>query len=110
MQINIKGHNVELTESMQEYVNTKFQKLEKFFSHINNVHVILRVEKQQHTAEATLHVNQGDIHAVCDENNMYAAIDGLVDKLVRQLSKHKEKLNSHKEKPSNVKENLSNHE
>lgn len=95
MQINIKGHHVELTDSLQEYVNSKFQKLERFFEHITNVHVILKLEKVNHIAEATLHVSQGDIHATADEENMYAAIDSLVDKLVRQLTKHKEKLNSH---------------
>ncbi|GEA52501.1 ribosomal subunit interface protein [Vibrio inusitatus NBRC 102082] len=95
MQINIKGHHVELTESLQEYVDTKFQKLERFFEHITNVHVILKLEKVNHIAEATLHVSQGDIHATAEEENMYAAIDALVDKLVRQLTKHKEKLSNH---------------
>lgn len=66
MQINIAGQNVELTDSLREYVNTKFQKLERFFEHINNVHVVLKLEKVQHVAEATLHVNQGDIHAHSD--------------------------------------------
>ncbi|WED21524.1 ribosome hibernation promoting factor [Vibrio sp. JC009] len=95
MQINIKGHHVDLTDSMQDYVHSKFQKLERFFDHITNVHVILRVEKLNHIAEATLHVSQGDIHATAEDDNMYASIDALVDKLVRQLNKHKEKLSSH---------------
>ena len=92
MQINIQGHHVDLTDSMQDYVNSKFQKLERFFDHINQVHVVLKVEKITQIAEATLHLNQG---ASADDENMYAAIDSLVDKLVRQLNKHKEKLNSH---------------
>ena len=95
MQININGHHVDLTDSMQDYVNEKFQKLERFFEHINNVHVVLKVEKLRQIAEATLHVNQAEIHASADDENMYAAIDSLVDKLVRQLNKHKDKLNAH---------------
>lgn len=95
MQINITGHHVELTDALSEYVNTKFQKLERFFEHINNTHVVLRVEKLQQIAEATLHVNHGEIHASSQNENMYASIDDLVDKLARQLSKHKEKLSSH---------------
>ncbi|MDN2482157.1 ribosome hibernation promoting factor [Vibrio astriarenae] len=95
MQINLNGHHVDLTDSLQDYVNTKFEKLERFFDHINNVHVVLRVEKNRQIAEATLHVNQGDIHATAEDESMYAAIDSLVDKLVRQLNKHKEKLSSH---------------
>lgn len=95
MQINITGHHVDLTDALNEYVNNKFQKLERFFEHINNCHVVLRVEKVQQIAEATLHVNQGEIHASSQNENMYASIDDLVDKLARQLSKHKEKLSSH---------------
>ncbi|MDA0148521.1 ribosome hibernation promoting factor [Vibrio sp. LaRot3] len=95
MQINIQGHHVDLTDSMQDYVNEKFQKLERFFDHINNVQVVLKVEKLRQIAEATLHINQGEIHASADEESMYAAIDSLTDKLVRQLNKHKEKLHSH---------------
>ncbi|SHF38430.1 ribosome hibernation promoting factor [Vibrio gazogenes] len=95
MQININGHHIDLTDSMQDYVHSKFDKLERFFDHINSIQVILRVEKLQQIAEATLHVNQGEIHATAEDENMYAAIDNLVDKLVRQLNKHKEKLSSH---------------
>lgn len=95
MQININGHHIDLTDSMQDYVHSKFDKLERFFDHISNVQVILRVEKLQQIAEATLHVSQGEIHATAENENMYAAIDTLVDKLVRQLNKHKEKLSSH---------------
>lgn len=65
------------------------------FDHINSIQVVLKVEKIHQIAEATLHVNQGEIHASSDDENMYAAIDSLVDKLVRQLNKHKEKLHSH---------------
>lgn len=95
MQINIQGHHIDLTDSMQDYVHSKFDKLERFFDHINHVQVILRVEKLRQIAEATLHINQAEIHAHADDENMYAAIDSLVDKLVRQLNKHKEKLSSH---------------
>ncbi|MBM7038008.1 ribosome hibernation promoting factor [Vibrio ulleungensis] len=95
MQINIKGHHVDLTDSMQEYVDSKFAKLERFFEHITNVHVVLKVEKLNQIAEATLHVAQGEIHASAESDSMYAAIDSLVDKLVRQLNKHKEKLSNH---------------
>ncbi|SMY17188.1 ribosome hibernation promoting factor [Photobacterium aquimaris] len=95
MQINITGHHVDVTDSLREYVSTKFEKLERFFDKINNVQVILNVEKLQQIAEATLHINAGEIHAKADSENMYAAIDELTDKLVRQLNKHKDKLNSH---------------
>ncbi|RCU49849.1 MULTISPECIES: ribosome hibernation promoting factor [Corallincola] len=95
MQINLTGHHVEVTDSLREYVDGKFSKLERHFDHINNVHVILNVEKLTQKAEATLHLNGGEIFANAEHRDMYAAIDSLIDKLDRQVIKHKEKLNAH---------------
>ncbi|MFC6441154.1 ribosome hibernation promoting factor [Bowmanella sp. JS7-9] len=95
MQINLSGHHVEITDSLRNYVDTKFEKLERHFDHINNVYVILNVEKLNQKAEATLHVNGGEIFATSEHSDMYAAIDSLIDKLDRQVIKHKEKLNRH---------------
>ncbi len=95
MQINLTGHHVEITDALRNYVDTKFEKLERHFDHINNVHVILNIEKLSQKAEATLHVNGGEIFANSEHTDMYAAIDGLIDKLDRQVIKHKEKLLRH---------------
>lgn len=95
MQINLTGHHVEITDSLRDYVETKFTKLERHFDHINNVHVILNVEKLNQKAEATLHLDGGEVFATSEHNHMYAAIDGLIDKLDRQVIKHKEKIKRH---------------
>jgi putative sigma-54 modulation protein len=95
MQLNLTGRHVEITDSLRDYVNNKFAKLERHFDHINNVHVILDVEKLVQKAEATLHVNGGELFASTEHQDMYAAIDGLIDKLDRQVIKHKEKLTRH---------------
>lgn len=95
MQINITGQHMDLTSSLRSYVENKFERLERHFEHITNIHVILSVEKERQKAEATLHVNRGNLFAESEQENMYAAIDGLVDKLDRQLKKHKEKLSNH---------------
>ena len=95
MQINLTGHHIDITEALRDYVDTKFAKLERHFDHINNVHVILKVEKTDQIAEANLHVNGGEIFADAKHEDMYAAIDGLIDKLDRQVIKHKEKLKKH---------------
>ncbi len=95
MQLNLTGRHVEITDSLKDYVNTKFAKLERHFDHINNVHVILDVEKLSQKAEATLHVNGGELFASTQHQDMYAAIDSLIDKLDRQVIKHKEKLARH---------------
>jgi len=91
MQLNISGHHVELTPALKDYVNEKLSKLERHFDHISNCQVTLGVEKVRHMAEATLHIIGGEVHAKAEEDDMYAAIDSLVDKLDRQILKHKEK-------------------
>ena len=95
MQINLTGHHVDITDSLRNYVDTKFEKLERHFDHINNVHVILNVEKLSQKAEATMHLNGGEVFANSEHTDMYAAIDSLIDKLDRQVIKHKEKLKRH---------------
>ena len=95
MQINLSGHHVEVTSSLREYVNTKFAKLERHFDNINNVYVVLTVEKLNQTAEATLHLNGGEVFASSQHDDMYAAIDALIDKLDRQVLKHKGKMTQH---------------
>ncbi|MCV6591067.1 MAG: ribosome-associated translation inhibitor RaiA [Marinobacterium sp.] len=96
MQINITGHHVELTEALSEYVHTKFEKLERHFDNITNVQVTLSVDKQRQQAEADMHLAGAQIFASHDHDNMYASIDGLIDKLDRQIIRHKEKLKAHK--------------
>jgi len=91
MQINMTGHHVDITESLKDYVHEKFERLERHFDQINNVHVILSIEKLRQIAEANMHINGGEIFANSEDSDMYASIDSLVDKLDRQLIKHKEK-------------------
>ena len=95
MQINLTGHHVEITDSFRNYVDTKFSKLERHFDHISNVHVILNVEKLNQKAEATMHLSGAEVFASSENTDMYAAIDSMVDKLDRQVIKHKEKLKKH---------------
>ncbi len=92
MQLNLTGHHVEITDALRTYVEEKIQRIERHFDHVTNIHVVLSVEKLQQRAEATLHVSGGDIFADDTQEDMYAAIDGLVTKLDRQVLKHKEKL------------------
>ncbi len=96
MQINITGHQLDLTPSLRAYVENKFKRLRRHSEHINHTHVILSIEKARQRAEATVQVNRGSLFAEEQHEDMYAAIDGLIDKLDRQLKKHKEKLSNHR--------------
>lgn len=95
MQINLTGHHVDITPSLRDYVTGKMDRLERHFDHVTDVHVILSVEKLRHKAEATIHISGGNLFADATEEDMYAAVDALVDKLDRQIKKHKEKLTDH---------------
>jgi putative sigma-54 modulation protein len=95
MQLNVSGHHIEVTESLRGYVENKIEKIERHFDLVSDVHCILTVEKLQHKAEATVKVNGGTIYADAIEEDMYAAIDGLVDKLDRRVRKYKEKMADH---------------
>ncbi len=96
MQINLTGHHVDITEPLRDYVDSKFERLERHFDHVMNAHVILSVEKLRQKAEATLQINGANLFADAVHEDMYAAIDGLIDKLDRQVLKYKEKRQSHR--------------
>ncbi|MEH6498824.1 MAG: ribosome-associated translation inhibitor RaiA [Pseudoalteromonas distincta] len=91
MQLNLSGHQLDITEALRDYVNEKMSRLERHFDKITNVQVTLEVEKLRQKAEATLHVAGGEVVANAEHTDMYAAIDLLTDKLDRQLIKFKEK-------------------
>lgn len=100
MQINLSGHHVDITDSMRNYVHEKIARLDRHFDQALDIHVVLTVEKLRHKAEATLHVSGGNLYADDVREDMYAAIDGLVDKLDRQGKKYKEKLKNHRARVS----------
>ena len=93
--IAITGHHVDITQPLRSYVHSKFEKLGRHFDHVTGIHVVLTVSKLQHRAEATLSVSRAKLFADAVEEDMYAAIDCLADRLDRQVKKHKEKLSGH---------------
>ncbi|MBT3504280.1 MAG: ribosome-associated translation inhibitor RaiA [Piscirickettsiaceae bacterium] len=106
MQLNLSGQHIEITDSLRDHVNNKFEKLTRHFGHMTNVHVILTVEKQRQKAEATVHVSGADLFASDENENMYTAIEHLVAKLDRQIIKHKDKVkNPHQADGAQMKHN-----
>ncbi len=96
MQIEITGHHVDITDALRDYIQSKFSKLKRHFDKVINVHVILTVEKKVQKVEATLHMSGNDVHAEAESEDMYASVDTLIDKLDRQIMKHKEKMTDHR--------------
>jgi putative sigma-54 modulation protein len=95
MQIDLSGQHVEITASLRGYVAKKFEKINRHFEQLIDVHCILTVEKLRHKAEATVMLRGNKIYADATEADMYAAIDALADKLDRCVKKHKEKSSDH---------------
>jgi putative sigma-54 modulation protein len=95
MQISVTGHHVDITPALRDYMETKIAKLERYFDNVTDIHCVMTVEKLVHKAEANVQLSGGTIHAMNSADDMYAAIDGLIDKLDRQVRKFKEKLTDH---------------
>lgn len=95
MQLNLTGHHVEITQPLRDYINAKLERLERHFDHVTDIHCILTVEKLRHKAEARVNVSGASLFADAVADDMYAAVDALVDKLDRQIKRHKEKLTDH---------------
>jgi putative sigma-54 modulation protein len=91
MNLNLSGHHLEITPAIREHVLSKISKVKRHFDNVIDVNVILSVEKLKQKAEANVHLSGKTIFVECDDANLYVAIDNLVEKLDRQILKHKEK-------------------
>lgn len=91
MNLTITGHHLEITPAIRGYVEEKLKRVKRHFDQVIDVSVILSVEKLVHKAEVNVHVRGKDIYVEAGDGDMYAAVDGLFDKLDRQILKHKEK-------------------
>ncbi|MGH8620766.1 MAG: ribosome hibernation-promoting factor, HPF/YfiA family [Burkholderiales bacterium] len=91
MNLHLTGPHLEITPPIRDYVSSKLQRVTHHFDHLIDVNVILSVEKLMHRIEANVRVRGKDIFCENANADMYAAIDGLVDKLDRTIIKHKEK-------------------
>lgn len=91
MNIQISGHNIELTNALKEYVHKKSEKLHHHFANIISLNVVLTVEREQQIAEANVAINHFETHATASSTDMYVSIDNMLAKLEKQLEKHKDK-------------------
>ena len=96
MKISFIGHRMEVTPALKTFTQDKLNKLERHFDKITAIHVTFEVEKLIQIAEATILVSKGEVHASSESENMYTSIDLLIDKLDKQLMKHKEKKLDHR--------------
>ena len=91
MNLHLTGHHVDITPAIHDYVVSKLTRIERHFDHVIDVNVFMTVEKLDQRIEANVHLSGKDIHVQAHDGDMYAAIDELIDKLDRQVVKHKER-------------------
>ena len=91
MNLNLSGHHLEITPAIREHVVSKLEKIERHFDNVIDVNVVLSVEKLVQKAEVNVHLSGKTIFVESDDANLYVAIDKLIEKLDRQIIKHKEK-------------------
>lgn len=99
MNLHLTGRHVEITPAIRDYVVTKLDRINRHFDHVIDVNVIMTVEKLDQKIEANVHLSGKDIHVQVHDGDMYAAIDGLIDKLDRQVIKHKERFQEGRHTP-----------
>lgn len=92
MNLSITGRHLEITPAIREYVMNKMSRVARHFDNVIDTQVILSIERLKHTAEVTMRLRGKDIHCEAIDENLYAAIDLLADKIDRQVIKYKSKM------------------
>ncbi len=105
MNLTISGHHLEVTPALREYVRNKLDRVTRHFDQVVDINVLLTVEKlkekeRRQRAEVTLRVKGRDIFVEQSHEDLYAAIDQLMDKLDRQVCRHKDRVQDHQHAPS----------
>ena len=95
MNLQISGHHLEVTPAIRDYVTGKLERVTSHFDNVIGVNVILSVEKLKQKAEVTVHLPGKDIFVEETGEDLYAAVDSLVDKLDRQVVRHKDRIKNH---------------
>ena len=100
MNLTISGHHLEVTPALRSYVTTKLDRITRHFVQVVDVKVLLSIENQKEKegrqrAECNIRVKGNDVFAESAHEDLYAAVDELVDKLDRQVMRYKNKLQDH---------------
>ena len=95
MQTTISGQHMDVTPALKEYVKSKLERIERHFDDVSSSNVVLHVEKKRHCAEVTVSAKGAMLHANAQAEDMYTAIDAMIDKLDNQIRKQKGKNTDH---------------
>ena len=94
MRIDIRGDKVKVTEAIKSYINEKIGRLDRYFENPVEMkaYVVIRVRNKDEIIEVTVPSSKFTLRAEVSDNDLYAAIDKVSDKLERQIRKNKTRL------------------
>lgn len=100
MNLTISGHHLDVSPALRNYVTQKLDRITRHFDQVVDVRVLLTIEnqrekQQRQRAECNVRVKGSDIYAQSMHADLYAAVDELVDKLDRQVVRHKDRMQDH---------------
>lgn len=99
MSLTITGRHLEITPAIRDYVYAKTARVLRHFDQVIDAQVMLSVQPLKHTAEMTVRLRGKDLHCEASDDNLYAAIDLLIDKVDRQVIKYKSKAQTYVHEP-----------
>ncbi len=96
MQLDVSGKNIEVSDSLHDYIREKVDRVNRHLDNILDAHVVLSVEKYRNFAEININANGTKLHADAEDKDMYAAIDAMADKIDRQARRYQGKAKEHR--------------
>ena len=97
MNVKVTGRHVEVTDEVEQYILEKTSKLPRFYDRIHGIEVVLDHESEQFTAEMIVHADQKHTFVASETGpDTFGLIDVIVERVGRQLTRHKEKSRNHK--------------
>lgn len=96
MRLQLIGHHIKITPAIKKYTTEKLKKVTNHFSQIINIDITFSIDNLDQVAEANMHVAGKDIHVKVSSHDLYISIDSLINKLDREIIKHKNKITNHK--------------
>ena len=100
MKLTVAGRHIKITDAIEEHLEARIEKTIKQWIDSADIHVALAVEKHRHLAEITVKTKGFTVHGNHETDDLYKAIDNAIDKVEKQLRKHKERSKSLKIKKS----------
>lgn len=96
MKLHIVARKIKLTKPIKDFIESKVQKLYDYIDNIVWIQFVISVEKKNHMAEIIVHVGHQTMKAACSSDDLYTAIDKVMDKIETQVKKYKEKMSDHR--------------